>query len=112
MADITMRVNDTLPAINAILKDANGPFDLTNFTLRFVMRSSDNDIKADGSTDSGVTIIGATSGAVRFNWSTSEVDVAGNFLGEFEATDPSTQRITFPNRGHLDIVFTPELTTN
>lgn len=112
MSDVSMRVNDLLPKLDVTLKDANGEYDLTDDIVRFVMRSSDNDIVVDQtSTGSFVSIVGATSGRVRYSWQSSDVDTPGNFLGEFEVTNPSTERLTFPNNGHLEIVFVPELST-
>lgn len=112
MADVTMRVNDLLPYLDATLKDANGGVDLTNETVRFVMRNRANDVIFDQtSTGAQVVILAATSGRVRFKWSSSGMDTAGNFLAEFETTNASTERKTFPNDGHIEIVLTPELST-
>ena len=111
MADTVRKVNDVLPPLDCTLSDANGVFDITGYKPRFVMRSSANTVIADGTTSNRVTILGATSGRVRYNWSSSEVDVAGNYLAEWELTNPSTQRLTFPNRGHISIVLLPEQAT-
>ena len=112
MSDITMKVNDLLPDLNAVLSDANGVYDLSTDTVRFVMRSSAGTVVADQtSTGSNVVVVGATSGHVRFLWQSTEVDTPGNFNGEFEVLNSLGQRLTFPNAAHIEIVFKPELST-
>lgn len=109
MSDVVMKVNDLLPTLDATLKDADGEYDLTGDTVRFVMRSSGGTVIADQtSTGSNVTILGATSGRVRFTWQSTEVDTPGNFLAEFETLSSDSKRLTFPNAGHIEIVFKPE----
>lgn len=112
MADVTRRVNDLLPYIDATLKDADGAFDLTNYTVRFAMESSAGTVVEDQtSTGSRVTLLDSTAGRVRFKPSSSGFATAGNYLAEFEATNPSSENVSFPNIGHLEIVLTPEIST-
>ena len=112
MADHTRKVNDTLPPLDATLSDADGPFDMTNYRPRFVMKSSGDVVIADGSTANGqVQALDTTAGRLRFNFSSSHVDTPGNYLAEFELSTPSTQRITFPSATHISIVLKPELST-
>lgn len=112
MSDIAMRVNDQLPFLDATLSDANGVYDLSTDTVRFVQRSSAGTVITDQtSTGSFVVVVGATSGRVRYKWQSTDVDASGNFLGEFEVTNALSERLTFPNVGHIEIVRTPELST-
>lgn len=108
MADHVRKINDTLPPLDCTLSDANGAFDLSNYTVRFVMRNKDDTLIVDATTDDDVTVLNSTAGRVRLNWASTHVDTAGDYLAEWEATNPSTQRITFPNNGHLEIVLKPE----
>lgn len=113
MSDIVMRVNDQLPYLDATLSDANGAYDLSTDTVRFVMRSTSNEVIVDQtSTGDNVVVLGATSGRVRYKWQSTDTETSGNYLGEFEVTNALDERLTFPNNGHIEIVLTPELSTS
>lgn len=112
MADHTRKVGDVLPPLDCTLSDADGAFDFSNYTVRFVMRSSGNDIIADATTDDDVSVLSSTAGRVRMNFGSSHVEPAGNYYAEWELEDPSGQRLTFPNADHISIVLKPELSTN
>ena len=111
MADHTRKVNDVLPPLDATLSDANGAFDFSGYTVRFVMRSSANTLIADGSTANDVTALDSTAGRVRFNFSSSHLETPGNYLAEFELKAPSSAKVTFPSASHISIVLKPELAT-
>lgn len=114
MSDVIMRQNDLRPYLNSVLSDVNGPRDLTGETVRWVLRSSDNDVVTDQtSTGAQVIVTGTTSGAVRYKWLPADVVTPGNFLGEYETwpAGSSSEPATFPNRGHVDVLVTPELST-
>ena len=86
-------------------------FNITGYTVRFVMRSSAGTVIADASTANDASVLNSTAGRVRFSPTSSHMATAGNYLAEFELKNPSTQRITFPSRGHIKIVLVPELAT-
>jgi hypothetical protein len=114
MSDVIMRQNDLRPYLDAQLRDVNGPRDLTGEVVRFVMRSSDNTVETDQtSTGAQLSITASTNGEVRYKWLPEDTDTAGNFLAEFETwpSGSSSEPATFPNRGHVEILFTPELST-
>lgn len=111
---VVMRQNNLRPYLDVILSDVNGPADLTGEVIRLVVRSSDNDVVVDQtSTGDQLIISGATQGAVRYKWDAPDTDTPGNFLGEFEAypEGSSSEYLTFPNVGHVEILITPELST-
>lgn len=111
MTDHVRKVNDELPPLDCTLKDKDGAFDYSGYTLRFVMRSSGNDVIADASTDDDLTALDTTAGRVRMNFSSSHVGTIGNYLAEFELAS-SGKHITFPNGKDVSIVLIPELSTN
>lgn len=115
MADHTRKVNDVLPPLDCTLQESSEgtlvAFDITNYTVRFVMRSSDNTVVADASTGDDVTVLSSTAGRVRMNFASSHVDTPGSYLAEWELKTPSTQKITFPSATHISIVLKPELST-
>jgi len=111
MADHTRKVNDQLPPLDFTLSDADGAFDFSGYTARFVMRSSSGGLIADATTAGDVTVLDSTAGRVRMNMSSSHVATAGNYAAEWELKTPSSQKVTFPNGRHIEIVLKPELAT-
>lgn len=111
MADHTRKINDTLPPLDCTLNDADGAFDLSDYTVEFVMRSSANTVIAEETSSGNVTVLDSTAGRVRMNWDSSHLATPGNYLAEWEAADVSDDKLTFPNNGHIEIVLTPELST-
>jgi len=111
---VVMRQNNTRPFLDAVLQDLNGAVDLTGEVIRFVVRSSDNDVVIDqSSTGDQLIITGTTTGEVRYKWDAPDTDTPGNFLGEYETypQGSSSEYLTYPNRGHVEILITPELST-
>ncbi len=115
MADVIMRQGNIRPFLDVTLNDRDGAVDLSGETIRFVMRSSDNEVIADQSSTGALLSLLATgtSGGVRYTWESTDMDTPGNFLSEFETypTGSSSQFLTYPNKGHIEIVVTPELST-
>ena len=116
MADHTRRVNDVLPPLDCTLQESSEgtliAFNITGYTVRFVMRSSANTVIADATTSGDVTVLSSTAGRVRMNFSSSHMDTPGSYLAEWQLSNPSSQRITFPGGSHISIVLKPELSTN
>ena len=81
MSDVVMRQNDLRPYLDASLNDASTTVDLTGETVRFVLRSSDNEVVADeDTTGAQVVILAATSGRVRYKWLPADTSTAGSYL--------------------------------
>tara|TARA_R110001606_G_scaffold374883_1_gene532923 strand:- start:249 stop:572 length:324 start_codon:yes stop_codon:yes gene_type:complete len=88
-----IKQNDTLPTLTAVLKDASGTVvDLTNCTVTFKMGS-----EVATKTSAAATITSATQGGVSYQWTASDTDTAGIYLGEFEVVKPTGLKETFPN---------------
>jgi len=115
MTDVIMRQGNLRPFLDVTLSDVSGPVDLSGETVRFVMRSTDNTMTADQTSTGAQVVILATgtSGGVRYKWLDTDTVTPGSFLGEFEMypTGSSSEFMTFPNSGHIEIVVTPELST-
>ena len=115
MADHVRKINDQLPPLDCTLQDTSGgtavAFNITGYTVRFVMRNSTGGLGADASTADDVSVLSSPAGRERMNFSSSHVDTPGNYLAEWELKNTSTQRITFPNNGHVEIVLKPEQAT-
>lgn len=113
MSSVVMRQNDTRPFLDVLLKDRDGVIDLTNETVRFVAKSSDGTVKIDQTSTGSAVVIQAsgTSGAVQYQWQEGDLDTPGVLLAEFEITNLSSQRASFPNQGHIEINVSRELST-
>ena len=96
--------NDDNPSLDVALQDDKGrPVNVTGATTVFHMRNAaDDTVKVSSGTTS---TLNATRGEVRYSWSTSDTDTAGNFEGEFQVTFSGGGVQTFPNDGYIDIII-------
>lgn len=122
METFTVKRNDTLPALEAVLSDDNGPVDLTGATVYFTMtkiaaNSCGDDVPVSGAAKfkkQGVvvglqTVGSATRGKVRYEWSGTDTDTAGLFAGEFEVQFGVSGRWTFPSVGTIPVLVTEDV---
>jgi hypothetical protein len=118
----TIKRNDTLPALEAVLSDDNGPVDLTGATVYFTMTqvassACGEDTPASGSAKFkkqgvvvGLQTVGSpTRGKVRYEWSGADTDTAGLFAGEFEVHFGVSGRWTFPSVGTIPILVSEDI---
>ena len=116
--------NDTLPALEAVLSDENGPVDLSGATVFFSMAKAQasDDCGCDTSSETGAVkfkksavVVGSqalgspTRGKVRYEWSGDDTDTAGFFSGEFEVLFGVSGRWSFPTVGTFPISVTEDL---
>jgi len=103
----TIKRGDTSPSIQSILKDAAGvAIDLTGATVSLHMKAvGESTLKID----EAMTIVNATSGVVRYDWSSSDTNTAGTYYVEFEVTKADNSVETFPNNGNAVVVITKSL---
>ncbi len=113
MADFTIKRNDLLPVLEAILKDANNePVDLTDATgVVFHMREEEGEaLKIDGV--AGTFGANRATGKVIYAWvsnGTKDTDTSGLFLGEFEVTWTGGKIQTFPSKGYITVEIVDDL---
>ena len=111
MDTFSIKRNDTLPALQAILSDDNGPVDLTGATVLFTMAAASEDDCGNSSSTQPVakfkkacTVVGSqavgspTRGMVRYEWGATDTDTAGYYVGEFEVNYGSSGQI---GRAHV-----------
>ena len=76
--------NDTRPPLDFSLTQDGAPVDLTGCAVKFYMKNSTTgSVKINGAT---CAITDATKGKCRYNWTGSDTDTVGTYLGEVEVT--------------------------
>ncbi len=97
MANLTLKTNDTYPALKATLSDLNGPVPLNGATVTVVLKGS-----AGGLIVGNCTIINANEGIVSYQWEEGDTAVADTYEVEFmvdwgptASGEPQLQK--FPN---------------
>ena len=102
----SIKQNDTSPAIQATLKDADGnAVNLTGASVQFHMKDQTGTLKVD----SAMTIQNATGGIVTYDWQSGDTDTVGNYSAEFEVTYSDSSVETFPNGSNVGISIRAEL---
>jgi hypothetical protein len=102
----TIKQNDTLPALEAQLLDAeNNPINLDMCGVRFHMR--------DGYGRKEIIrpaiITSAAQGLIKVNWQAGETDTVGVYRCEFQITFTDNTILTVPNDGYFLINIVQEL---
>ena len=103
-----LKQNDTSPALDAILTDANGdPVDVTDSTVRFhMMQIGATTLKIDAV----ASVIDGPTGHVRYALQNGDTDTPGSYKAEYQVTFPDGSTETFKNTpDQLRVVITPEL---
>ena len=110
MADPTFYIkqNDTRPELDIFLRDdKDRSINITGATVKFSMRNaSTNVVKISLA---AVTTVSSTSGRVKYSFTASDTDTAGNFDGEFQVTFVGGQVETFPNDGYIKVIVTDDV---
>ena len=103
-----IKQNDTRPELDVFLRDdKDSTINVTGATVKFNMRNaSDNTVKVN---NGSVTTVSSTSGRVKYSFSASDTDTAGNFDGEFQVTFVGGQVETFPNDGFIKVIITDDV---
>ena len=110
MADPTFYIkqNDTRPELDIFLRDdKDRSINITGSSVKFSMRNaSTNVVKISLA---AVTTVSSTSGRVKYSFTSSDTDTAGNFDGEFQVTFVGGQVETFPNDGYIKVIVTDDV---
>ena len=104
MADYTVKRNDTAKTMPATLKDVDDVVvNLTDATIVWSMRGkSDRVLKVDQKSASIVNSPG-TDGKVEYTWAAADVDLSGEFEGEWQVTFSGGKIQTYPNDRHAQV---------
>jgi len=103
-----IKQNDTTPALEAFLQDGRGrAVSLTGATVVFHMRlASDLSAKI---TDGTTSVVKATKGQVKFDFSASNTDTPGIYQGEFQVTFSNGDIETFPNDDYIKVIMVDDV---
>jgi hypothetical protein len=110
-ADFTMKANDLAPSIQAALTSNNSAVDLTNATVKFIMRPADtNFVPSAGSAKVNATgvVVNASGGIVRYDWVTGDTATPGNYVAEWQVTINAKPE-TFPTLTYHSITIVADL---
>lgn len=100
LADFKMKVGDLSPAIQETL-----PFDLAGATVKFRMRDPGSDVVK---VDAAATVL-SDHRTARYQWQGTDSDTRGLFRGEWVVTFSDTTVQTYPARGYMQVLISPNL---
>lgn len=110
MAPFTIRQNDRLPTFEVVLRDRNGPVELTSATVRLhLVRTRRRSLVLNVPATPAVDQSGEDRGRVFYEWAVGNTAVPGDYEAEFEVTFLSGKKETFPNEGYIPVLVTPQL---
>lgn len=105
MLNFTLKRGDRLPVIRAVLRDVNGPIDLTDCDVKFAWRN-----KATNQMGTGDAIIlNEPAGEVEYAWAAGDTLLAGTYEAEFEITFPDLRVLTVPNDGNIEFAILSDI---
>ena len=103
----TIKKGDTSPSIQSTLKDASGTaVDIAGATVKIHMKALGSSVLK---VDQTMTIVNASGGIVKYDWTASDTDTVGTYYVEFEVTRADSSIETFPNNGNAVVVIAPSL---
>ncbi len=106
MADFQIKRNDLEPSIYGTLYNADGTLvNLTGKTVTFVMRNRGG---ASAKVNAAATIVSASGGEVRYDWTGTDTDTSGSYLAEWQTTSSGRSQ-TYPNAGYITIDIIDDL---
>lgn len=104
-----LKTGDTLPAMVAYLKNANGSSaDLTGATVQLIWQREAADWGPANTAvvyTGNATVVDAANGIVRYDWQIGDTNAAGTYRFEWRATFLNGSQETFPNLGYNRIVI-------
>lgn len=101
--DFTIKQDDTLPEIQAVLLDSSTPaqpVQLVGCSVRFIMT---NKATLAVQVDAEAEIVDASAGIVKYVWQPEDTSIAGTYNGEFEVEFSDSRLETFPNDKYIQI---------
>jgi len=90
MTDIVLVQGDTRPVLNAVLmiQGTTTPINLTNCSVKFQMRRSDD---KQYTVNGACSVVDAVAGSVSYTLGTNDLNTPGDYVVQFEVTYPDTR---------------------
>ena len=102
-----IKQDDLLPEIQATLKDADDTvIDLSGATVKFIMTDK---LTNEKKIDANAVVVNDTGGVVKYVWTGTDTDTAGNYKGEFELKFADGRLMTVPNKVYINIKVVADL---
>lgn len=106
MADYTLKQHDTWPPIQATLRDAAGPINLTTATtVKLLLKTITGSVSVVGT----CTVVNASGGVVSYSWIPADTATANSYNGEFEITWSDGKLTTVPNDSYFTVEVKADL---
>lgn len=105
--DLVIGQGLTVPTYTDTILDASGSaLNLTDATVKFVMRSLAN---AAATVNAAATIVNASTGQVSFTFTAADTAIAGLYMAQWIVTESGGGTYAFPNVGFRSIEVSPSL---
>lgn len=91
-----IKQNDLLPPYRVQLLQDGAPFDLTGYTVTFVMRLPG---APSAKVSAAAVVIDEENGIVEYRWAAGNTDTVGAYKVVWKAVDGSGKPHTFPSKG-------------
>jgi hypothetical protein len=100
-----MKTGNTSPPVVYDMTDLEGPVASVTFSMR---KPGTATIKVDSA---AATFLEVSSTSMRafYDWAEEDVDEEGTFFAEFDVLYEDGTTTSYPNDGHLFVVFTPSV---
>jgi len=108
----TIKQNDTLPAIEAIIRTRGSIDQLIPFTLSGVTACTFSMADDCGNliiSSAPAQIVCVSGGTVQYNWVVGDTAEAGKFTGEFELLFAGGDKMTIPTIGSIGIQINKDI---
>jgi hypothetical protein len=105
-----LKKGDRRPPCVALATDGAGTaIDLTGCTAKFFMRLRDSSGTPKVNGAAATVVAPQTQGKVQYDWAAADVDTAGIYEAEFEATFADGRKLSIPNDGFIIVTVLGDL---
>lgn len=103
--DFGIKQDSTFPPLTALLQNVNGPYDLSDCTVRLILSSRSTGAIVVDALAEVVPDQVAYKGQVVYHWAPADVATPGNYLAEFLVTSFGGTPLRFPSGGAFTVAI-------